>query len=220
MKRLFIALVVVLGAEAQFQDLASTADGSRLYFSSAARQKASGQFPYAKIFVADSSGIRLGAQESQGEPTGWSVTNFYALVAPQVASDGSVVAWTGMRHCNGGSGCLSVERYQGKVVRPDGSAAATYPGNIRLSPNGHFVLAFGATALFTGDQHDLYDRQTSVKWTLPLRIEGSGNRRVANDGTVLVSDGARLVLWRSSGTQPLAGPEPRIGTSARGKYPT
>ena len=58
-----IGLVIAIGVPgcglAQFFGMATPGDGSRVYFATPSRVKASGQNPYGKIFQYDTNGLRL-----------------------------------------------------------------------------------------------------------------------------------------------------------------
>jgi len=219
MKRvLLLTLLLAAGAAAQFHGLSTTEDGSVLYFSSAARQRGSQQYAWDKLFAVDGSGVRLVAQREQGEVYGWTVTNFYALQSPEVSADGSVLAFTGWRHCGGGSGCLPIERHQARVLglpeQPDFRAL----GAITISPNGRYGVLYWTNSMLppyhvrwvdfatnTTIDIDPYPPAATRRWSLPDRYV---RRRVANDGSVLVSSSTYpfetgLGLWSKDGVIPL-----------------
>src|SRR5208283_2156841 len=89
---LCVGMLAQWPAAAQFAGLATTGNGSVLYFSSPIRQKGTDQTFHSKIFQWDASGgIGVFAEvQSEGQSDGCVTNSFYQLQAPQV-SDGGMV---------------------------------------------------------------------------------------------------------------------------------
>jgi uncharacterized protein (TIGR03437 family) len=211
--RLSVWLLLAAGAAwAQFQDLATSDDGSILYFSSAQRLDRATQNLYLKLFRMDATGIHLHAQQAPGEDLGRTTSNFYELAGADVSADGTVLAYTASRPCYGGSGCIPVERFQGHITGLPGQSGLIFTGRVRISRNARYAVTFGASAFFNNPGAQLVDLQTNQTAALPrgYNVGGSGRRCVALDGTVVVSSGVQLALWRTSGVQTLANSQPPV----------
>src|ERR1700730_17236759 len=109
MRILYLIALLYGNAFAQgFGQLGTNRDGSVLYFSSPLRMKGTDQYLHPKIFSWDSvNGIRLFEQRVPDvpfptPPPGFARagTHYFSLVAPDVSSDGSTVAVTGIRFCS------------------------------------------------------------------------------------------------------------------------
>ena len=191
---------------AQFSGLSATGDGSSLYFSSPLRLRGSADSFYAKLFRTSGQTPTLFQSQQPGEPIGWIVTDFYELVAPQVSSDGSIVAYTGVRACGGDSGCLGVQTAQGTLADSSGKALLSAIGFVNLSPNAQYALFFGRNTF--GNlipATELISPVTGARTTVPYTIGAQARRRVANDGTVAIVDAGVIHLWQVTGEQTLAG---------------
>jgi hypothetical protein len=94
---LVLALAAASTVRAQFVDLATTTDGSVLYFASSLRQKGTTQPLHGKIFRYDAKGLSLyTARQSIAVSTelNRTLTNYFDLSMPQVSGDGSRVLYT------------------------------------------------------------------------------------------------------------------------------
>lgn len=195
---------------AQFSGLSATGDGSSLYFSSPLRLRGSADSFYAKLFRTSGQSPTLFQSQQPGDSIGWTTTNFYDLLAPQVSTDGSIVAYTGVRACGGGSGCIAVQTAQGTVVDSNGKALLSDIGYVNLSPNAQYALFFGRNTF--GQMvppAELVSLPTGLHTTIPYWIGTQARRRVANDGTVAIFDWGVIRLWQVTGEQTLpfvAGP--------------
>ncbi|HWR50306.1 MAG TPA: hypothetical protein VN428_04320, partial [Bryobacteraceae bacterium] len=194
---ILLLMLLAGSASAQFTSLTSTGDGSRLYFSSPLRLRGTTQTFDAKIFRIDDQGPALFAAQERGERFGWTWTQFYDLTLPQVSRDGTgVIAYTGVRDCLGGSGCLNVQRAQGTVVDAAGAVRLRGIGYVNLSRNGRYALFFGRNT-WAGlvPPAELADLGTGEHITLNYRIAPNAARRVADEGTVALVDPAGVRLW-------------------------
>ena len=68
MRRILFVLLSILPLFGQFSSLATTGDGSVVYFATTLRLKASDQNTDSKIFVADESGVRLVSSAPEPSP--------------------------------------------------------------------------------------------------------------------------------------------------------
>ncbi len=205
-KALALVFCLTLPAAAQFTGLSATEDGSSLYFSSNLRLRGTTQLFTDKVFRLDAAGPGLFAMQDPGEPIGWTTLNFGELEAPQVSSDGSVVAYTGTRGCYGGSGCLDVQTAQGAVADRSGNVLLSEIGYVNISPSGRFALFFARnTFAHIATPAELVDRNTGVHTMVPYGIGSAARRRVADDGTVALFTGGAIHLWRTDGDIVLQG---------------
>jgi hypothetical protein len=130
-----LALFCVQGFGQGFEELATNRDGSILYFSTPLRQRGSQQYLHPKIFRWDSvNGVALYEQRPPDVPfptpfPGQTLgSQFFSLVAPDLSSDGSTVAVTGIRLCNLSDICvLQIEEYQ-STIYTQGSQPSQCPG--------------------------------------------------------------------------------------------
>jgi uncharacterized protein (TIGR03437 family) len=191
---------------AQFSGLSATGDGSSLYFSSRLRLRGSADSFYAKLFRTSGQTPTLFESQQPGDPIGWTTTNFYDLLAPQVSTDGSIVAYTGVRGCGGGSGCLGVQTAQGTLADSSGKSLLSAIGYVNLSPNGQYALFFGRNTF--GNlipATELISAVSGARTSVPYTIGPQARRRVANDGTVAIIDAGAIRLWQVTGEQTLTG---------------
>ena len=153
---LVLAIFLWLGQSmfGQFSGLATTDDGSQLYFSSSLQLIGSkNENPYSKIFRYDASGgsgvrdafrrsegggsFHLAAQVDKvanGAMTGI-LTNFYNLSNPYVSGDGSVTGYVGTADCVGI--CLPVDASQTTL---QSAVPATLPHACQVSRNAQCAL--------------------------------------------------------------------------------
>ena len=190
-----IALMVLAAplCPGQYKDLATTTDGSRLYFSSALRQRNTDQFLHAKIFLLDRAGLHLTAQV---ERVGTGFTNPYRLDSPDVSGDAAVLAYTATRDCSGGSSCFLGEQSFSTITFAATGERRDAGGHIRLSRNGRFAVAYNSANSMIYDviRQDLVTGARSSLYP-PIGRVVSGPT-IAADGSVLNASSDRLVLYR------------------------
>jgi uncharacterized protein (TIGR03437 family) len=178
--------------------LATNRDGSILYFSSPLRIKGTDQYFHPKIFTWDSmNGIRLYEQRASDVPFpisnfGFIGAHFFSLVAPDVSSDASTVAITGIRFCNFSDVCLlGLEEFQSTIYKA-GQPPITAPGSATLSRNGRYaLLGSSIDRQVLPPQMQLVDLQTGQQAQYEGGLPGSraqpgATHQVANDGTVVM----------------------------------
>src|SRR5260370_20730125 len=121
-----------------FQNLATTADGSVLYFSTSSRQKGTSQRFDSKIFRwTAATGVQLVAEGPEAI-NGCVSPTFSQLRAPQVSLDGSVVGYTASRTVRNSPFCAPGEPNMGTVMRS--GQTILLDGNAALSPNGRYAI--------------------------------------------------------------------------------
>jgi uncharacterized protein (TIGR03437 family) len=190
---------------AQIQDLATTDDGTVLYFSTSYRLKGSSDAGYSKIFRYTDNEFQL-FREFAFMSFGTD-TNFYLARRPSVSGDGTTVVYTATRDCFGGSHCLYFAYNEGFMASATGTDKNLGPGMLTLSPDGRYVVLSAM-----GGQFEPYD----VGWSdlsqgavvslaglhaLPI---GDGRQGIANGGTVLLSDSQGTLLWNQGHIQRLS----------------
>jgi len=139
----------------------------------------------------------------------YSVTNFYQLTDPQVAGDGTVVAFTGNAVCTpiAPDGCVEVATTIGNVVGANipfkqlNPVNPLYNGEIRLSGDRRYVLMMGSLAA-VNDFYRVIDLPNGAITTLPYSTVGDAKQAFADDGSLLLElpsvtwgTPVPLVLW-------------------------
>lgn len=155
-----IVFVFTPVATAQFESLATTDDGSVLYFATNLRQKNTAQTFYGKIFKVDSAGIQMYAAREKVEPPPLTqpvpggfrgLSNYYWLSTPDVSGDGKVVAYSGTADCYGAAyKCATPSLTEATVTGTLSAPDLRLPGYSRLSQNGAYALSVGNSALAHG----------------------------------------------------------------------
>jgi uncharacterized protein (TIGR03437 family) len=183
---------------AQFSGLASTADGSSVYFASTLRLKSLGQPLNGKIYLAVPNGVSLfRARERASTPSNapaCSVGGFADYLAAETSSAGSVA----LLYRAEASGACSYPPniYMTQIVTPAGEANLS--GIARLSADGSYAIIFlAATARPENSVSiSLLDlrsgAQIPVNLTAPaypqyVQLPYTGGRVIANDGTGLIA---------------------------------
>ena len=192
-----------LGDPAPVQYLATDAHGSTLYFTTWLRQRGSNQSATPKVFALSSAGLELVQQSSfnslqPGAPV---------YTHPSVSGDDSVLAVNWFPHYDCGSAC-SIEEIPATILRTP-AGQTNHSGFSCVSPNGRFVLFSGIPV---GPpvglpppvvQSQLLDLTTGNVTVILPQPAGAG-QVVANDGTVLLQNGAHVQLVGPGGTVSLA----------------
>jgi uncharacterized protein (TIGR03437 family) len=204
----FSALLLCVSSclTAQIQDLATTDDGTVLYFSTPYRLKGATDVGYSKIFRYTNGEFQLFREIALvPEPPD---TNFYLAGRPSVSGDGRTIVYTASRNCVGGSHCIFFVYHEGFVVSANGPDKIVSGGLVTLSPDGRYVLI---TA--TGNPYFQYD----VSWSdlsqgtilnigglLSASPIGDQRQGIGNGGTVVISDNQGPFLWNQGHIQRLA----------------
>jgi|GEM_PF-782335 len=186
---------------AQFSDLATTGDGSVVYFASRHARAGSNEPYQGRIYrVGPGGGLELFAEREREdvEPNDLFIrelSNFYRLSAPAVSDDGSVLAFAGSRECAGRS-CIGVTREESSI-EGGGRETVVVPGRVSLSPNGRFALGYGGQwPGFIPTLRDL-DADAEPEYVGVRNVSRTGSA-VANDGTVVHIVNSGISLLRRS----------------------
>ena len=172
--------------------LATTGDGSVVYFALDMRQRSTSQPLHSKIFAVDRQDIRLVMQrqvnvDSGSRESGQYSTNYYRLDSPQVSGDGAVVAFSGTRDCVRYDSCRWGDPPQYTALRP-GADPYSNSGYLHLSRNGRYEARRSQEFAGPGTVYEaafLRDAVTGSEVALPL----PGVVAVASNGAVLLSPG-------------------------------
>jgi uncharacterized protein (TIGR03437 family) len=199
-----LLLCVAFSVYAQIQDLATTADGGQVYFSTPYRLKGSADPGYPKIYRYAEHGFEL-FREFQLIPEPSPDTNFFMAERPSVSADGQTVAFTAARNCAGGSHCIGFVYFQSWIAHNGAADASISFGRITLSPNARFALVTDRGGTFGPSPIALYDLSAGAATVLAnFQPIGDGRYAVANDGAVLLlGSSAGPVLWRSGAFTPV-----------------
>src|SRR5262249_37537200 len=166
---------------AQITGIATTNDGSVLYFATPFNLAGSPGSPSTKIYTYDSSGVRLYADQFPDAKSGISSK-------PWVSGDGSVVAYggvfyldqCGIKPCHIATYLTAVQTGSAEPVILNGSAI--------ISANARFAVMYPGPVLL--------DLTTGAQTPIPRQSAyGDLLLSVASDGTVLLSDLAFHSLW-------------------------
>ncbi len=166
MFKFLVPLLSAISLLAQTAHLATTDDGSVLYFASTLRQPGAGQSMATKLFRIDSSGAHLIDDEGNvGVGAGyWNLSN------PSVSGDGSRLVYTARVPCGCSTVCVHDELSTPRT--PPGAPGLfiqTDMGGVVMSRNGRFAALYGTAFmqdLFTPTVV-LIDFVTGVRTKLP-----------------------------------------------------
>jgi len=187
----------------QTRDLATTDDGSKLYFSSTLRLKGTDEYGNGKIFEYANGAYTLIAQGTPSATLSDGSAFQFALRMPSVSGDGTILTYDGTASCSGGQLCLGSFTSNGFIMGAKLDVNMTWFGSLRISHNGRYALRFGGlrNVLPYQETASFYDRQSGkyVAVLLGCTIDGDGRQSITDDGAVLTNNG----LWRDG---QLAGP--------------
>ncbi len=209
-----MGLVLAIGVPccglAQFFGMATPADGSRLYFATPSRVKASGQNPYGKIFQYDANGLRLVAARdpvplpSLTPPFGGAATNAFDLGMADTSSDGQVTAFGAQRHCAGSDVVLCSKQELFSTTITANGQSRDYPGMLRLSANGQWAFGAGSQSnavffrtlgyrvnLATGDTRSI---QSDERPRLERIQVSNTSRTVSDTGSAVFFDSRNIYV--------------------------
>ena len=149
--------------------------------------------------VSDTGDIQLIEQVERRPPQG-SPSNFYAVEAPTVSADGSVLAYSLHADCSSPSGCIFTPRDNGVVRSASLAEPLRFDGRAQISANGRYVVSSQWVTPFP--YTNCVDLQTGEQIRLEGRILApAGRHSVTNAGRVLALRDGELVFWDTSGTQ-------------------
>jgi uncharacterized protein (TIGR03437 family) len=186
----------------QFSQLATTDDGSQIYFvtSLRLRTEASLRLPRSPAIYR----LAGDAPERYTVPPPLDFAFPKSHGNPQVSGDGTVVSYTLTNACSGGSTCAltyPTTHYSFLFVRSQ-AYGQVLGGHAQVSRNGRYVLNAGRWSSMTqrAEFRELRDLQTGE--TFEVRAWPSSNRQaLTGDGAVLGFDlqDNSLVLWNRQG---------------------
>lgn len=195
-----LALALTVAAWAQFRDLATTSDGSQLFFITALRKHGATQPLFPKILALEGTAVSLVHQPPVPRPDPYSQ---YSVGALQAAGDGSWIVYGTERNCIGGSSCYLNEQRGAVLVRRGGEPEGV-GANARLSRDGRWLVThsspnamawyFWRTDLRTGSRTDL--RAVVHPHSVPS---------VALNGAVLIRASDALLIWDGAQKRTIAG---------------
>ncbi len=200
MRRAAWWLLVPALAWGQFRDLATTSDGSRVFFISALRQRGTSEALFPKIFALDGAAVSLVYQPPA--PPSDELYSQYSVGPLQAAGDGPAVVYGTLRNCTGGSSCFLNEQ-RGAFLVTAGTAEAV-GANARLSRDGRWLVTHSSPGVMVRYVWRT-DRRTGERVDLTqVALPGSAPS-VALNGAVLIPAFDRLVLWSGGQARTLAG---------------
>lgn len=199
MRRAAWLLLVPALAWGQFRDLATTADGSRLFFISSLRQHGTVQPPFPKVLALDGVGVSLVYQPPVPGPEPY---NQYSVGPLQTAGDGTWAVYGTQRNCTGGSSCFLNEQRGAVLVTAAGTE--TLGANARFSRDGRWLLTYSSPGVMVSYLWRT-DRRTGVRADLTAVARPGSAPAVALSGAVLIPAFDKLLLWDGGAARTLAG---------------
>lgn len=204
---LLLLMGAVLPALAQFQSLSTPDDGSRLYFTTRLRQTGTDQPAYGKMFLADDRGVRpLLIVSREWTPFDlWrpskelGTSNYYDVFGAEIAGDGTKLAAMARRDCAISDGiCSYSDQTLTKIYDQRGQEAASFPGGVRLSPNGRWgIVTQGRNVRLP--LNSVVDLDTGTKYLVTSDYSSAGydwrRHAIANNGTA-VAVASELLIFR------------------------
>ncbi len=184
----------------QLRGLATTTDGSRLYFISNLRQRETDQHVFEKVFLLDEQGFTLAAEPAK---PGLDDLDLYYLTSVQTTEDGSTFLYGLDRPCYIGSGFRPCAKKVTSATLVAGSSRTEIPGAASLSRNGRWLVRYSAPAAFHPSNR--IERETGETVSLlPFSFGGTDNSLNAPlvtgaNGEVLIPFGSGLALWTKAG---------------------
>jgi uncharacterized protein (TIGR03437 family) len=180
-----------------FQSLATTEDGSVLYFSSPARLVGSDSSYNPKIFRWDAAnGFGVAAeQRERGEFDGCNYANFFQFGSPSVSADGTSLAYTASRPVVSNRFCSAVEPSVG-LIR-SASSDTRIDGITTISRNGRYAISAPSAAV-ASRYHLVTDLTTGAVAAVAGPFNGSW-QSITDEGAVIATERNALVLTERNG---------------------
>jgi uncharacterized protein (TIGR03437 family) len=171
-----------------YTGLATSYDGSVLYFASTLRIKGSGQPTHGKLFVVDANGVQLFRSRNKVEAPpaqypGQCVSGpYYAYYRAEVTADGRTVAGA-MNQAADCKGQISATN----LISASGERQ--FSGMVRLSAKGRYAIEY-ADNLYAAPSVKYVDLSTgmitAVVDPVPLGLAADSGRIIADNGTALI----------------------------------
>lgn len=200
---IFLLLAVIAPLSAQFSELATTDDGTRLYFSSTLTLTTAVGHPESRIFqVTGPNAIAIFAERGSLAPIS-SFGSGDGARRPRVSGSGSLVAFTLSGICHPQPPCQSpVTR---TVLRGAAAEASFDAESVFLSRNGRYLLETrppGPPPANTTAPSLLRDLQTGETREVPpspMIITSP----LASDATVVIQQSTGVALWKNGVVTPV-----------------
>jgi hypothetical protein len=158
MMRALLLLLTTLPLCGQFSGLATTDDGSVLYFSSTLQLSGTtNENAAGKIFRYDSTGVHFVAQVMKVPAAGGIMlasTNPYNLTSAYVSGSGSVTGYIGTADCTGG--CYYQGLLQTTLQYPGSLVPTSLPFGCAISANARYANCITA-GRETHEQYGVFD---------------------------------------------------------------
>jgi uncharacterized protein (TIGR03437 family) len=191
------------GAYGQFSNLATTDDGSLVYFVTSLRlnSEASLNLPATPtIYSVDQAGNVTRIVTPPPLYTFAPISNGN----PQLSGDGTVFSYTQVTRCVGGSSCFldyptTYYSYLSIAGRPYGQ---TLGGNAQVSRSGRYVWNEGGWSSFLSSAsfNTLLDLQSGATVQTPV-TPANFRQNLTGNGSVLGFSSSALMLWNPTGSQ-------------------
>jgi uncharacterized protein (TIGR03437 family) len=189
-----------VAAWGQFRDLATTSDGSQLFFITALRQHGTTRPLFAKIVALQGTAVALVYQPPVPPPSPYSQ---YSVGPLQAAGDGSWIVCGTERVCIGGSSCFLNEQRGAILVRRGGEPEAV-GANARLSRDGRWLVSHSSPNAMAW-YFWRTDLRTGVRTDLKAVAHPHAVPSVALNGTVLIRASDGLLVWDGAQRRTVAG---------------
>ncbi len=197
MRTIILFLLAGLPMLAQFSGLATTTDGSQLYFSSTLRLRGSTESNAPKIFRHGTT-FDLVKEVLRDDSVPDNTSNFYELIEPQVSGDGKIVAYTSTPECYNLPTVDCQTQFLPNVI--GGPAIPTHAlpfGHARLSPDGRY-LASCCLADAIPVQTGIFDFTAGQSFVVPGVLVGDGLQAFADGGLVMTANVNSVVIFRQT----------------------
>jgi uncharacterized protein (TIGR03437 family) len=194
MRTIILLLLPGLPLLAQFAGLATTTDGSQLYFSSTLRLHGSTESDAPKIFRHGTT-FDLVEEVLRDNSVPDNTSNFYMLIEPQVSGNGKIVAYTSTPECYNLPTVNCQTQYLPNVV--SGPAVPTHAlpfGHARLSPDGRY-LATCCVADQIPLETSIFDFTAGQSFVVPGLLVGNGLQAFADGGKVMTANVNSVVIF-------------------------
>jgi len=189
-----LCLFLPFSLHAQFFDLATTYDGSALYFSTYLRQAGTDRPYQGRIYRIDSNGLQLFREVTEvppppSLPAFLSASNYFNLERIDVSGDGNTMAIGAGGYCFGRQCSSNWQRFVTLINSAAGGAERRFSGEVRLSSNGRFAI--NVITDFSIRFSSIRDLQTggSIGTDDWVRLSRTG-RTIANNGTAVLAFGS------------------------------
>lgn len=197
MRTIILLLLPGLPLLAQFSGLATTTDGSQLYFSSTLRLHGSTASDAPKIFRHGTT-FDLVQEVLRDNSVPDNTSNFYMLIEPQVSGDGKIVAYTSTPECYNLPTVDCQMQFLPNVIGGPSIPTHALPfGHARLSPDGRY-LASCCLADEIPLETSIFDLTAGQSFVVPGLLVGDGLQAFADGGMVMTANVNSVVIFRQT----------------------